>query len=74
MEFVGWLAPNCQRELSTVVLPDNNSRGSLAERAGAVLAEGRIHAIADRNAGEDDIFDERLERSRQARNVSLAVG
>jgi len=34
--FVGWLAPNCQRELSIIVLPDNNSRDSLAERAGAV--------------------------------------
>jgi hypothetical protein len=41
-EFVGWLAPNCQRELSIVVLPDNNSRDSLAERAGAALTEGRI--------------------------------
>ena len=30
-EFVGWLAGNCHRELSIVVLPDNNSRGSLAE-------------------------------------------
>jgi len=39
--FVGWLAPNCQRELSIVVLPDNNSRDSLAERAGAVQTEGR---------------------------------
>jgi hypothetical protein len=29
-----------------VVLPDNNSRDSLAERAGAVLTEGRIRAIA----------------------------
>jgi hypothetical protein len=38
--FVGWLAPNCQRELSIVGLPDNNSRDSLAERAGAVLTEG----------------------------------
>ncbi len=45
-EFAGWLAPNCQRELSIVVLPDNNSRDSLAERAGAVLTEGRIRAIA----------------------------
>ena len=39
-EFVGCLAPNCHRELSIVVLPDNNSRDSLAERAGAVLTEG----------------------------------
>src|SRR5215471_3458746 len=66
-EFVGWLAPNCQRELSIVVLPDNNSRDSLAERAGAVLTEGRIRAIAGWNAGEDDVFHERLERSRQKR-------
>jgi len=74
-QFVGWLAPNCQRELSIVVLPDKNSRDSLAdERAGAVLTEGHIHAIAGWNAGEDDIFDERLERSRQARNVSFTVG
>jgi len=38
-EFMGWLAPNCQREGSIVVLPDNNSRGSLAERAGAVVRD-----------------------------------
>jgi hypothetical protein len=31
-EFVGWLAPNCQRELSIVVLRHNNSRGSMAVR------------------------------------------
>ena len=74
MEFVGWLAPNCQRELSIVVLPDNNSRDSLAERAGAVLTEGRIRAIAGWNAGEDDVFDEGLEWSRQTRNVSFTVG
>src|SRR5258708_33628544 len=55
-EFVGWLAPNCQRELSIVVLPDNNSRDSMeSERAGAVLTEGRIRAIAGRSAGEDDV-------------------
>jgi hypothetical protein len=47
-EFVGWLAPNCQRQLFIVVLPDNNRRASPAERAGAVLTEGRIRAIADR--------------------------
>src|SRR5271170_5884569 len=35
--FVGWLAPNCQRELSIVVLPGNNSRVSLAERPGAAI-------------------------------------
>ena len=64
-EFVGWLAPNRQRELSIAVLPDNNSRDTTAdERAGAVLTEGRIRAIAGWNAGEDDVFDERLERSR----------
>src|SRR5215470_12653643 len=69
-EFVGWLAPNRQRELSILVLPNNNSRDSLAERAGAMLTEGWTHAIAGRDAGEDDVFDERLERSRQTRNVS----
>ena len=63
-ELAGWLAPNCQRELSIVVLPDNNSRDPLAERAGAVLTEGRIRANAGWNAGEDDVFDEWLERSR----------
>ena len=73
-EFVGWLAPDCQRQLSIVVLPDNNSRGSLAERAGAVLTEGRIRAIAGCKAGEDDVFDERLERSRQTGNVAFMVG
>src|SRR6266480_6730371 len=64
-EFAGCLAPNCHRELSIVVLPNNNTRDSLAERAGAVLTEGRICAIAGRSAGEDDVLDERLERSRQ---------
>jgi hypothetical protein len=64
------LAPNCQRE-SIAVLRDNNHRDSLTERAGAVLTEGRVLAIAGRNAGEDDVFDERLERSRQTRNVSV---
>ena len=73
-ESVGWLAPNCHRELSIAVLPDNNSRDSLAERAGAVLMEGRICAIAGRSAGEDDVLDERLERNRQTRNVSFTVG
>ena len=62
-------------ELPVVVLPDNNSRDSLAdERAGAVLTEGRVQAIAGRNAGEDDVFNERLERRRQIRNVSFTVG
>ena len=42
------------------------------ERAGAVLTKGRIRAIAGWT--EDDVFDERLERSRQARNVSFTVG
>ena len=73
-EFVGWLAPDCQRELCIVVLTHNNGRHSLAERAGAVLTEGRVCAIAGRTAGEDDVFDERLEWSRQARNVSFTVG
>jgi hypothetical protein len=72
-EFAGCLAPNCHRELSMVVLPDNNSRDSLAERAGAALTEGRICAIAGRSAGEDDVLDELLERSRQTRNVSFTV-
>ena len=58
MEFAGWLAPNCQRELSIVVLPDNNSRDSLAdERTGEVPTESRIRAIAGWNAGEDDVFN-----------------
>jgi hypothetical protein len=74
MEFTGWLAPNCQREVSIVVLLDNNGRDSMAERAGAVLAESRICAIAGRGAGEDDVFDEWLERDCQTRNVSFTVG
>jgi hypothetical protein len=74
-EFVGWLVPNCQRELTIIVRPDNNSRSSLAdEPAGAVLTEGGIRAIAAGKAGKDDVFDERLERNRQTRNVSFAVG
>ena len=68
------MAPKRQRELSIVVLPDNNSGASVAERADAVLTEGRIHAIAGWNAGEDGVFDERLERSGQTRNVSFMVG
>jgi hypothetical protein len=44
--------------LSIVVQSDNNGRDSLAvERAGAVLTEGRISAIAGRSAGEDDILN-----------------
>ena len=73
-EFVGWLAPNCQRQLSIAILSDNNSRDSLAEHAGAALTEGRIHAIASRNPGENDVFNEGLERSGQTRNVSFTVG
>ena len=73
-EFPGWLTPKRQRELSIVVQSDNNGRHPMAERAGAVLTEGRIRAIAGWNAGEDYVFDERLERSRQTRNVSFTVG
>ena len=39
-QFVGGLTPDCQREFSRVVLPDNYSRAPLAERAGAALKEG----------------------------------
>jgi hypothetical protein len=60
--------------LSSAVLAHNNGRDSMAERAGAVLTEGRIRAIAGWNAGEDDVFDERRERSCQTRNVSFTVG
>ena len=28
-QLAGWLAPNCQRELSIFVLPDNSSRASV---------------------------------------------
>lgn len=73
-EFVGWLACNCERELSIVVLPDNDGRASMAERAGAVLAEGRICASARRSAGEDDVLDQRLKGSRETRNLSFSVG
>ena len=41
-EFPGWLAADCQRELSIIVLRDNDCRDSLVERDGAVLTEGRI--------------------------------
>jgi hypothetical protein len=67
-EFVGCLGPNCERELSIAVLRHNNSRGSVAVCPDGVLTEDRIHTIADRNAGEDDVFDERLERGSQTRN------
>jgi hypothetical protein len=74
-QFVGWLAPKRHRELSIAVLPDNNSRDSLAdERAGALLTEGRIRAIARCNASEDNLFDERLEGSRQTRDISFPIG
>src|SRR5215510_14496154 len=73
-EFVGWLASQRQRELSIAVLPDNDNRDPLADkRAGAVLAKRRPRAIAGRNTGEADILDDRLERSRQTRNISFAV-
>src|SRR5260221_4758754 len=68
-EFVSWLGPNCQRELSIVVLTDNNSRDALAESAGAVLTEGRTRAIAGWNAGEDNVVDDRLERRRQTSTI-----
>ena len=35
-EFVGWFAPNCQREVCIVVLPDGNSRGSMAQDRSSV--------------------------------------
>ena len=73
-EFVGWLAPNSQRELSSVVLGHNNKRGSVAVCPDAVPTEGGIHGLSKRHPGEDDGFDERLERRRQTRNVSFAVG
>jgi len=44
-EFVGRLTPKRQCELSIVVLPDDNRRDSLAERAGAALTEGRASGI-----------------------------
>jgi hypothetical protein len=50
------LASKRQRELSIVVLSDNNGRDSMAERTGAVLTEGGVRAIAAWNAGEDDLF------------------
>jgi hypothetical protein len=73
-QFVGWLPPDCQREFSIVVLPDNYGRAPLAECAGAALTEGRIRAIASRNAGESDVLDERLERNCHTRNIAFAVG
>jgi hypothetical protein len=46
----------------------------MAERTGAVLTKGRIRAIAGRSAGEDNLFDEGIERSGQTRNVSFRIG
>ena len=43
----------------------------MAEHAGAVLAEGRICASARRSAGEDDVLDQRLEGSRETRDLYL---
>jgi hypothetical protein len=54
-EFIGGLAANCQREVPIAVLPDNDSRGSVAERADAPLrkvgfvqspAEMRVNTIS----------------------------
>src|SRR5262249_44322626 len=74
-QFAGRFGPDRQCELSVTVLPDDNGRPSVqSEPAGAPPAEGGIGAIAGRNAGEDDIFDQWLERSRQTRNISFAVG
>src|SRR5215471_19207593 len=73
-ELVRGLAPNCQSELSIAVLRDNDSRGSEAVRADAMLTKGRVRAIAGWNAGEDDVFDEWLERYRQTHDVSVTVG
>ena len=56
------------------VLPDKNYRASMAEHTGAVLTEDRIRAIAGRSAGEDNLFDEGIERSGQTRNVSFRIG
>jgi hypothetical protein len=44
-ELVGRRAANCKREVTIVVLLNNNRRSSVVERAGAALAESRIHAI-----------------------------
>src|SRR5258708_6613912 len=73
-ELVGWLASERQREVSILVLPDDDRRGAMPERAEATLTEGRARAVAGCNAGEDDVLDERLERRRQARDVSFTVG
>jgi hypothetical protein len=73
-QSVSWLTRDRQREFSVLVLPDNQGRASLAESAGAMPAEGRIRAIASRNAVEDDVLDERLERNGYARNIAFAVG
>jgi len=73
-ELVRGLVPNCQSELSIAVLRHNDSRGSEAVRADAMLTKGRVRAITGWNAGEDDVFDERLEWYRQIHDVSVTVG
>ena len=73
-QCVGWFARNCHRELFVAVLHHDNSYGSVAVRADAALTEGRIRAIAGRSAGEDNLFDEGIERSGQTRNVSFRIG
>jgi hypothetical protein len=73
-EFIGWLAPNREHELSIVGLRHNNSHNSM-EAVGAVtaLTEGGIRAIAAGKTSKDDVFDERLERSGQTLNASFAA-
>jgi hypothetical protein len=73
-QFVGWMIPNCQRELFVIVLPDNNGHGSMAEHACAVLAGSLARAVAICNPAEDDVLDERFERNCETYNVPLMVG
>ncbi len=49
MVFASWLAPNFWRELSIVVLPDNNSRCSQVEHAGAALVALTVNPHVAKN-------------------------
>jgi hypothetical protein len=46
-ELPGWLTAWSQRELSIVVLRDDDSRDSLAERSDAALTKGRLRVYAN---------------------------
>src|SRR5262245_12151419 len=72
-QLVGWLTGQCKEELSVGVLVHRYGHSWAIEGANALLAEGCVRAVAGRNTGEDDVFDQRLKRGCQRRDVSVAI-